>query len=179
MLYLTQEEVIQNNLDLHEELFDLMDRNDTEKPQREDRQAFQQFLAAHPELWTYAGNIVEQAALNLISSIAKQSHLRQSLKKGLTQMPNELRLPTDGPLEELLLQQVVLCWLRYGSVEHSYTVITTEGGTYERLRYWEQRLNAAQRRYLRALETLARIRKLQLPPIQVNIGGQQVNQVNI
>ena len=44
--------------------------------------------------------------------------------------------------------------------------------------YWEKRLSAVQGRYLRALTTLARIRKMGLPAMQVNIateGGQQVN----
>jgi hypothetical protein len=42
--------------------------------------------------------------------------------------------------------------------------------------YWEKRLSSVQRRYLRACETLARVRKLaQAAPLQVNIGAQQVN----
>ena len=41
--------------------------------------------------------------------------------------------------------------------------------------WWEKRLSGAQRRYLRACETLAKIRKMQLPMVQVNIGQQQLN----
>jgi hypothetical protein len=44
--------------------------------------------------------------------------------------------------------------------------------------YWDRHLAAAQRRYLRACETLARTRRLLQPTLQVNIaaqGGQQVN----
>jgi hypothetical protein len=46
--------------------------------------------------------------------------------------------------------------------------------------YWEKRLTAAQRRFTRACETLARVRKLSrnTPALQFNIaasGGQQVN----
>ena len=46
--------------------------------------------------------------------------------------------------------------------------------------YWEKRLSAAQRRFTRACETLARVRKLSrnTPALQFNIatsGGQQVN----
>ena len=48
--------------------------------------------------------------------------------------------------------------------------------------HWERRLSAAQRRYLRACESLARVRKLgrTTPALQLNIathGGQQVNVV--
>src|SRR5689334_9869666 len=44
--------------------------------------------------------------------------------------------------------------------------------------YWEQRRSSAQRRYLRACETLAHLRKLaQSTPLQVNSGAQPVNVV--
>jgi hypothetical protein len=42
--------------------------------------------------------------------------------------------------------------------------------------YWDRRLNSAQQRHLRAIESLARVRRLSnATPLQVNIGGQQVN----
>jgi hypothetical protein len=46
--------------------------------------------------------------------------------------------------------------------------------------YWEKKLTAAQKRFTRACETLARVRKLSrnTPALQFNIaasGGQQVN----
>ena len=44
--------------------------------------------------------------------------------------------------------------------------------------YWERKLSAIQHRYLRAIETLSRVRKLMgVPMVQINIateGGQQV-----
>ena len=52
--------------------------------------------------------------------------------------------------------------------------------TSSQLQHWEKRLSANQRRYFRAIETLARVRKLasRTPEIlQVNIAEQQVNQV--
>ena len=44
--------------------------------------------------------------------------------------------------------------------------------------HWERKLSSVQRRYLRAIETLARVRKLMgIPMVQINIateGGKQV-----
>ena len=178
-MQLTQTDVMEANSELIADLHALMDRNDVEHPTKEDRRAFREFIHEHPQLWTYAGNVVEQAAYNLVDSVSgKGTMLATALKEGLSQMPRDLALPTDGPLEQLLIQQVVLCWMRYGQVEYTYTTKMSSSSTFEQLRYWEQRLNAAQRRYLRAVETLARVRKLQLPAMQINIAGQQVNQVN-
>jgi hypothetical protein len=42
--------------------------------------------------------------------------------------------------------------------------------------YWEKLLSTAQGRYLKAIETLAKVRRLsKVTPLQVNIGGQQIN----
>jgi hypothetical protein len=41
--------------------------------------------------------------------------------------------------------------------------------------YHQKRVDACQRRYLRAVETLARVRRLGVSPVQVNIGDKQVN----
>jgi len=41
--------------------------------------------------------------------------------------------------------------------------------------FWDRRLSAAQRRHLRACETLARIRRMGIAALQVNIARQQVN----
>ena len=57
-----------------------------------------------------------------------------------------------------------------------YAQKTTESHPTEAGLYWDRRLNSAQQRYLRAVETLARVRRLAMvTPLQVNIGGQQVN----
>jgi hypothetical protein len=39
--------------------------------------------------------------------------------------------------------------------------------------YWEKKLSANQRRYLRAVETLARIRKLNIT-VQVNVADKMI-----
>ena len=72
------------------------------------------------------------------------------------EMQKELRLDSDAYLEEMLVQSTVLCWLRLSYVEHAYTSITSGEGTFTKMKYWEGRLNAAQRRFYRAAETLSR-----------------------
>ena len=87
----------------------------------------------------------------------------------------------DAPLlEKLLIQQSALCWVKLNLVELSYSGTTAQSITLTLGIYWEKRLSAAQRRFTRACETLARVRKLSrnVPALQFNIaasGGQQVN----
>jgi len=69
----------------------------------------------------------------------------------------------------------VLRWLRLQAAEHQYSGNTKAGGSLAQAQFWERRLSAVQRRYIRACETLARIRRLALPAVQVNIADKQVN----
>ena len=40
--------------------------------------------------------------------------------------------------------------------------------------YWDKRFSPAQRRYLRAIENLARVRRTALPVLHVNIAEKQI-----
>lgn len=79
-----------------------------------------------------------------------------------------------SPLEKMLIDAVVLAWLRYTHVERC--AANTWGGSHSLPlgEYWDKRLSAAQRRYLRAIETLARVRRMGPAVLQVNIAQQQI-----
>lgn len=80
------------------------------------------------------------------------------------------------PLEKLLIDQVLLCWEDYHTHELRYTHRLKEGLTLDTMEQYERILRSKQDRYHRAIESLARVRRLlKLPAVQVNIGGQQVN----
>lgn len=79
-------------------------------------------------------------------------------------------------MERLLIEHAGLCWLRLDAVERSYSQNVRDGASMTTANYWERVLSATQGRFLRALSTLARVRRLALPSAkQVNIGQQQVN----
>jgi hypothetical protein len=42
----------------------------------------------------------------------------------------------------------------------------------------QRRIDRAHRRFLSTLKTLATVRRLALPALQINVAGQQVNQLN-
>ncbi len=157
-----------------------MRRVNKEKPAAEDRAEFARLLADNPAVWRAAGDVMEHTAQALIDDLSGKSHLvRTSLETGWARLAVDLARPGDGELERLLVQQVVLCWLKLAYTEHQHRHYLTNGGaTITQCDFWERRLSAAQHRYLRATEALARVRRLQLPAVQVNIAEQQVNQVN-
>lgn len=161
------------------ELRDLIKKVDKANPENNDGTALAVFLNLHPEFWRVSGDLAEQASLNMIQAMNAPRAMKESLKAGLDVMENELSAPTDGELERLIIRQAVGCWLRLSYIEYSYGRSLIESNqTLTQASFWERRLSAAQRRYLRALETLSRVRRLNLPAVEVNIASQQVNQVN-
>jgi hypothetical protein len=174
---MSQSELIEQHEEIAEEFLNLLDSTNVDKPAKKDVAALRRFLREHPELWAYVGDLAEQAILHLIEAMGAKPAMTESLKTGYKEVIKGLGLTTSPPLERLLIQQVVMAWLRLAYVEYQYTSITDGDQLIRRVDHWERRLNAAQRRFLRACSTLARIRKLNLPPIQVNIGQNQINQV--
>jgi hypothetical protein len=74
-------------------------------------------------------------------------------------------------LERLLIGQVILARLRLMQAERAATGAQGSADA----RFHDQMLSRVQHRHVRACDALAHLRKMYLPPIQVNIGGKQAN----
>ena len=160
------------------ELRALVAQVDQKKPPAGAVKALRQFLTDNPDIWRNAGDLAAQANLNMVEAMLATPAVKESIKFGLSVLEKDLTQPGDGELERLIIRQIAGCWLRLSYVEYVYGRNTAEGNfNMAQGAYWEKRVSAAQRRYLRAIETLARVRRLQLPTVQVNIGAQQVNQI--
>ena len=99
---------------------------------------------------------------------------QQSIPRALEDMRRDLAGPTPSPLEKLLVERIVMCWLQ---VQHADMMYSYHFGTLslEQGDYFQRRQDRAHRRYLQAIKTLAEVRRLLVPTVQVNIGEQQVN----
>jgi hypothetical protein len=143
-------------------------------------QALRRMLDDHPELWRVAGDLAQAAARSLVDQLDAGPLIAESLKRGWLAMQDELGYPAAPPLERLLIEEVALRWLHLRLVDLEYADATSQSILLPSAEHWEGRLSAAQRRYLRACDTLARLRKLASASsaLQVNIaaqGGQQIN----
>lgn len=175
----TQVEISERKNSLFNDFKALAKRVDRDKPDQHDVDALAAFLHDNPKYWIWAGDLAEQANLSLIESMDAPQSMKQSLKTGLSKMTAEMVRPDDGQLERLMIRQIVGCWLRLSYTEYHYNHHLVAGdGTLAQGDYWERRLTASQRRYTQAIESLARVRRMGLPAVQVNIAEQQVNQVN-
>jgi hypothetical protein len=163
------------------ELVDLVDRAYKEKPDPKDLRELQRKLEEVPDLWRVVFDMTVVIRNNLIDQAVSPKAARSAIKKNVEVLMEDLGHTTASTLEKLLIENIIITWLRLQWVEYQLVGFMGEGQVrMSVVEYWEKRLSLAQRRHLRACETLAKVRKLLSgkPAIQVNIaaqGGQQVN----
>src|ERR1041384_7471000 len=95
----------------------------------------------------------------VIENARETQALKEGWKHRLQALKKELGSEQAPVLEQLLIQQAALCWLKLNLVELSYSNTMKQSITLTLGVYWEKRLTETQRRFTRACETLARVRK--------------------
>jgi hypothetical protein len=104
--------------------------------------------------------------------------LGEALSLQLQEMRKQVAGPDpSSPLERLLAERVVACWLQLQQAEAAYAASLGELATSQE-EYHQRRLDRLHRRYLSAIRSLAQVRKLLAPTVtQINLAQQQVNMI--
>jgi hypothetical protein len=122
----------------------------------------------------FGGDLAREAQQTLINKFSGQNLLlRESLTRKLDLLRDEIAGPNPTPLERLLVERIVTCWLHLYYLETMYA--GKENVTLELGSYYQRNISSAQKRFLAAIKTLAVVRKLAVPILQVNIARKQVN----
>lgn len=171
---LTSKHAAPKNEDEGKRLRRVIDATSAEKPTHEDVQELRALLKEYPALWTLAGNWSQMAIDRMLEGAAKQVFVRESTKHRLDLLRRELGAESAPALEKILIENIVVCWLQLHITQTKYELNTRQAGVAVAT-YWEKRLSATNARYLRACETLARVRRLSTPAMQINVGTNQVN----
>lgn len=154
-------------------------KTDKEHPTPEDTEELRALLKTHPEIGLHVGDLAYLSQLKMLDEISSTA-TREIISAGLDTTRQQLGYDDAPILEQIVIQEVLLCWLRLGIWEYNYLVFRPSSNSGSQADFWERRISAAQQRFLRASETLNRIRRFshRLPALQVNINtdaGQQVN----
>jgi hypothetical protein len=161
---------------------DLLAKTNKEQPRPADLKALSDLLDSNKnlELWRSVASAGYMAELTVLENATAVAGLKECWKRRLQSLKKELGSDGAPLLEQLLIQQAALCWLKLNLVELNYSSVMKQSITLTLGMYWEKRLTAAQKRFTRPCETLTRVRKLSrnTPALQFNIatdGGQQLN----
>jgi hypothetical protein len=143
------------------------------------RQAFDRLCALRPTAaaqLAHFGDVAEHAREALITRASGEKALftQEVLRKQCMALAQDLAGPTTTPLERLLVDRIVVCWLHLHYAETIY-VQNMQDYSLTQAAFHQPRITAAHNRYLSAIRTLAQVRRLQAPNVQVNIAEQQLN----
>lgn len=123
------------------------------------------------------GDLAQTTRANLLKITSDGNLLRREAQsQRMTDLADEIAGPQASVLERLLAERIVIAGVQLNICEiclaQKSDIPLTVGD------YFQRCIDRAQRRYLNAIKTLAQVRKLGLPALQVNIaaeGGKQVN----
>jgi hypothetical protein len=113
------------------------------------------------------------AVLALLHDPAWHQRSNRAIARKCAAFTKELAGPQPSPLERLLVERIAMCWLHLSYAEALYAQ-NIQVLSCQQAEHYERRLSKAQARYLSAIRTLAQVRRLGVPAVQVNIGQQQV-----
>lgn len=144
----------------YKQVSDLIKRTNVESPKPEDMAELRKVLDEHPEIWQAAGRMAQRAVTVIIGEYFSGSGLlRESVAREIEELRAGLDYEAAPPLERLLIEQVIVCRLNLYALETNTAVKLTASHTTEAGLYWDRRLAGAHRRFTRAVEALARVRK--------------------
>jgi hypothetical protein len=104
---------------------------------------------------------------------------KERLYKEIFDLAHSIAGPTPNPVEKVLAETAATSWFAFRMHEAQYaTGITGDGMTLAQSEHAQQRMDRAHRRFLSTVKTLATVRRLALPNLQINVARQQVNQLN-
>lgn len=120
-------------------------------------------LEALPESVRFlGGDLAQEAEQALIREITSGNIAqREALIEKLAQLRTDLVGPRTHPLERLLVERVVLCWLAVHHADIQYSL--AENVPVELGKYLQQQQDRSHRRYLAAIKCLATVRRLAMP----------------
>jgi hypothetical protein len=128
-------------------------------PSEEDKVAFHRLLEQKPNLMK--GNEgLHKLVIDQLMVIHGFTFVRSYLmNEELAAMRDDLGFQTATQIEKLLIEQICINYMRLNLLENHHNIKTTEKHFTEDGLYWEKRLDTAHRRYMRSVETLAKVRK--------------------
>jgi hypothetical protein len=120
------------------------------------------------------GDVFGHARDQLVKTFAGDDiAMKETLSRKIDAIRDDLAGPNPTPLEQILCERVALCWFDAHETDRRFS--HQSGISFKNAEYRESRRDRAHKRFLSACRTLATVRRLAVPAIQVNLARQQVN----
>jgi hypothetical protein len=138
-----------------------------------------EYCHAVPALWDRLGGLQDNVLgswKQLLAPGPSNNALftRANIDAELARRKKALLADGNSQLETLLIDRILSGWLQTMHADAAYAQMLQRGGSIAEAEYYQKRVDRAQGQLLRAIQALAKIRRLS-GPVQVNIGENQIN----
>jgi hypothetical protein len=117
------------------------------------------FLEKRPHLKGHA-YLAKDTLSTLVQKTGGGVGSAKLIRHEIEAMIKNLTLEGDGPLEQLMVTRVVMCWLRLMYAENDKSALMGISVRMDQIEHSDKELNHAHTRYVRLIEALARVRKI-------------------
>ncbi len=153
------------------------------REEADDEAASRELVALHnavPRLWKDLDLLrqnAERSWLDLLQPAVESGRgfTREAIRRELERVRDDAAGQDPSPLERLLADRVAICWLATVHADRQYAYRLQDGMTFKESEFYQRRCERTQRQLLRAVQTLATVRRLLRPVVQVNVAEQQIN----
>ena len=134
---------------------------------------------AAPSLWEKVSGLQENAERAWVEMLAPAgpsgAFTREATRRELGRLRREVAGADPSPLERLLADRVAMCWLAATHADTQYAQRLAVGMSFKESEFHQRRCERANRQLLRSIQTLATVRRLLTPVVQLNVAEQQIN----
>lgn len=150
----------------------------TQNPDLQEINRLQQLAIQMPQ-GSFPDDLLSQPIRNQLIEKMASGASKAFIQAESERLKQDLGYYASPAPEQLLIDHILTLRLRVLHAEAMYNeTVLNKPTTLAMAAYKDKLLTSTQQRYLRAIETLAKIRRLKTPSLQINIaqeGGQQVN----
>jgi len=152
---------------------------DKDKPTKENLKEIQEYVSETQNPSITLQRLSQNLTEHLINETFGANGMKiEPLLKGIDEMRNELGYSSSSTIEQLLIDEIILEFLRTYHMQLALTTFTTNKGIdLKNIKKFDELLNSAQARFHKSIQTLMKLRKSGVK-LQINIateGGKQVN----
>lgn len=174
---MTDMELITNDEIVYDRFKYLYKRVNKTNPKKEDVLALRSYMVQHPSIIKDINHLPKLVMEEFIELLYPKKSTQEIILAQIEKYKQEYRYDSMPPDQRMLVDNILLCWLRLNYAEGCLNHYYQFGAEFGDFTFWDSRVSSAQSRLTRAVETLNRIKKYHIN-FQVNIaqdGSQQIN----
>ena len=139
----------------------LVNRTNKENPKPEDMRALKAVFDESPGIALQIGNLRRSVFSTVLeTAVGKSAMAKEATERYVKKMKEEMNYEISSFVERLLIDEIIMRWLRLQVMEQAHYTSTTGSHSMKEGLYSEKRLHLTQKRYLDSIETLAKVRKM-------------------